>query len=161
MPTLKATTRPLLPLLALLCTAVLLAACGLDQPTPTATPAPTVTPIPVGKAITTDKGKYTNVSVDEFKAMMDHKDFFLVDVHTPNEGKLPNLDARIPYDQITQQLDKLPADKSAKIVLTCMSGGMSTQASTQLADLGYTNVYNLVGGYNAWKAKGYEFTNEP
>src|SRR6478752_5387536 len=98
MPILKATPRLLLPLLALLCTAVLLAACGTEQPTSTQAPAPTATSMPVGKVVTTDKGKYTNVSVDEFKTMMDHKDFFLVDVHTPNEGKLPNLDARIPYD---------------------------------------------------------------
>ena len=93
--------------------------------------------------------------------MMDDKDFFLVDVHVPNEGRMPELDARIPYHQIAQHLDQLPQDKSAKIVLTCMSDIMSTIASETLADLGYTNVFNLVGGYNAWRAKGYPFIPEP
>jgi rhodanese-related sulfurtransferase len=31
---------------------------------------------------------------------------------------------------------------------------MSTEASGVLARLGYTRVYNLVGGFNAWRAAG-------
>lgn len=134
-----------------------LSACGLESATPT--PLPTATP--VGKVITTGKGQYRDITADELKVMMEHKDFFHVDVHIPNEGQMPQLDARIPYDKITEQLDKLPTDKASKIVLTCKSGGMSTDAAKKLADLGYTNVYNLSGGFMAWKAKGYEFTSEP
>lgn len=137
----------------------LLAACDLGQQ---ATPVPpTPSPIPVGQVVPTDKGQYTNISADELKAMMDHKDFFLVDVHVPHEGLLPQVDARIPYDQIAAQLDKLPADKTARIVVTCKGGGMSTQAAKTLADLGYTHVYNLTGGFVAWKAQGYPLTSEP
>jgi rhodanese-related sulfurtransferase len=84
-----------------------------------------------------------------------------VDVHVPHEGKLPSLDARIPFDQITQQLNQLPQDKSAKIVLTCRSGRMSTDASQALVAAGYTNVYNLAGGFNAWREAGYPLTPEP
>ncbi len=146
-------------LLGALVLASLLAACDLGQQ---ATPVPpTPSPIPVGQVVTTEKGQYTNISADELKAMLDHKDFFLVDVHIPHEGLLPQVDARIPYDQISTQLDKLPADKTAPIVLTCKGDGMSTEASTTLADLGYTHVYNLKGGFVAWKAKGYPLTSEP
>ena len=132
---------------------LLLAACGTA--TETQAPAP-------GEVIKTEAGnQYRDVTADELKAMMDEKDFFLVDVHVPNEGKLPQLDARIPYNEIADNLDKLPADKSAQIVLTCKGGGMSTSASKTLADLGYSNVYNLKGGFVSWKDKGYEFTPEP
>jgi rhodanese-related sulfurtransferase len=92
--------------------------------------------------------------------MFDHKDFFEVDVHVPHEGRMPQLDARIAYDQIADHLDQLPAAKGAKIVLICYSGSMSTIASHTLADLGYTNVYNLVGGFTAWRAAGYPFLPE-
>ena len=122
---------------------------------------PTATEQPVGQVVKTEKGQYRDITPEELKVMLDNKDFFHVDVHVPNEGKLPQLDARIPYDQITGQLDKLPADRAAKIVLTCKGGGMSTKAARALADLGYTNVYNLSGGFVAWKDKGYEFTPEP
>ena len=114
-----------------------------------------------GSVVTTKNGQYTDISADELMSMMDNKDFYLVDVHVPNEGLMPQLDARIPYNEIAEQLDRLPSDKAARIVLTCKSGGMSSEAATTLADLGYTNVYNLAGGFLAWKDKGYPLTPEP
>jgi phage shock protein E len=116
----------------------------------------------VGTVVETGNGRYRDITPAELKAMIDgSEDFFHVDVHVPNEGKMPGLDARIPYDQITQQLGQLPQDKSAKIVLSCRSGSMSSQAATDLAAAGYTNVFNLSGGFNAWQAEGYPFTPEP
>jgi rhodanese-related sulfurtransferase len=123
--------------------------------------SPTPTAQPVGTVVTTDKGQYRDITPGELNAMMATKDFFHADVHIPNEGKMPRLDARIPFDRITEELDELPADKTAKIVLTCKSGGMSAKAARELADLGYTNVYNLTGGFVAWKDAGYELTPEP
>ena len=152
MLTLKHTATLLIPMLAALALISLVAACGVAVP-PTA--------VPVGKVVTTEKGQYTDISPDELNTMLAHKDFFMVDVHIPHEGLMPQVDARIPYDQITEQLDKLPADKTAKIVLTCKGGGMSTTAAVALADLGYTHVYNLAGGFVAWKTKGYPLTSEP
>jgi rhodanese-related sulfurtransferase len=159
MLTLKHTAPRLFPILAALALISLVAACGLAAP-PTPVPPPP-SPVPVGKVVTTDKGQYTDISPDELNTMLEHKDFFMVDVHIPHEGLLPQVDARIPYDQITEQLDKLPADKTAKIVLTCKGGGMSKTAAVALADLGYTHVYNLAGGFVAWKTKGYPLTSEP
>jgi rhodanese-related sulfurtransferase len=159
MLTLKHTAPRLFPILAALALISLVAACGVAAP---ATPVPpTPSPVPVGKVVTTDKGQYTDISPDELNTMLEHKDFFMVDVHIPHEGLLPQVDARIPYDQITEQLDKLPADKTAKIVLTCNGGGMSKTAAVALADLGYTHVYNLDGGFVAWKTKGYPLISEP
>ena len=149
--------RWLAMLLALVTTALLLSACGeAQQPA-----GETGSAGEVGTVVETGNGRYRDVTPAELKAMMDGEDFFHVDVHVPNEGKLPELDARIPYDQITQELDRLPQDKSARIVLSCRSGSMSTQATRELVQAGYTNVYNLSGGFNAWREAGYPFTPEP
>lgn len=99
-------------------------------------------------------GKYTDVSVAELQTMLDEKDFVFVNVHIPFEGDIPNTDLFVPFDEIEANLDQLPANKAAKIVLYCRSGSMSSVAAKDLVSRGYTNIWNLSGGFNAWKAAG-------
>lgn len=98
---------------------------------------------------------YMDLSVEHLDQSMASKSFTLVNVHVPDQGSLPNTDLSIPFDQITDNLDKLPA-KDAPIVLYCRSGSMSTQAATALVAAGYTQIYELDGGFNAWQAAGHD-----
>ena len=109
----------------------------------------------VGQVIPVDGGSYRDISVTEFQTLIKNKDFTLVNVHIPFEGNLSKTDLSIPYDTITQNLDKLPGDKNSKIVLYCRSGRMSTIASKELVKLGYTNIWNLSGGMIAWEQAGF------
>lgn len=87
----------------------------------------------------------------EFSTLVKDEQVFTVDVHTPEQTHIPGTDAFIPFDKISESLTQLPADKSTPIAVYCRSGGMSASASQELADLGYTNVYDLEGGLNAYK----------
>ncbi len=109
----------------------------------------------VGTPVQVAGGTYTDVTAPELKRMLKAKDFFFVNVHIPYAGEIAGTDAFIPYDKVREQLHVLPAQKTAKIVLYCMSDRMSTIAAKILVELGYTNVWNLQGGMAGWDRQGY------
>ena len=98
---------------------------------------------------------YKNITVDELNERMENEDFFLVDVHIPEQPRIKGTDLFVSYLDVKESADKFPADKNETIALYCRGGGMSIDASLDLIELGYTNVYNVAGGAEAWKAAGY------
>ena len=91
------------------------------------------------------------ISPSEFAERARDENAFIVDVHTPEQTHIPGTDAVIPFDRIQANKDKLPTDKSTPILVYCRSGSMSAQASKEIAELGYTNVYDLKSGTNEFK----------
>lgn len=93
---------------------------------------------------------YENLEVEEFAEMMVDKDFYLLDVHIPEQTHIPGTDAFIPYDDLASYAADLPEDKDEEIVVYCRSGSMSAAASAELIEMGYTNVKNVLGGIQAY-----------
>jgi rhodanese-related sulfurtransferase len=112
----------------------------------------------VGVVVATSDGSgtYVDITPDELAAMLKSKDFLFINVHIPYAGEIEQTDLFLPYDQAAQQLDQLPADKNAKIVVYCRSDRMSRISVEAWVKAGYTNLYNLDGGFEAWEAAGYE-----
>jgi len=94
---------------------------------------------------------YTNISVDDLKQMLEKKDFNLVDVHIPEQQHILGTDQVIAYNKIKEFTAQFP-DKNEKIVLYCRSGSMSRILAEDLIKIGYSNIYNLEGGLDAWQA---------
>ncbi len=99
----------------------------------------------------TTEGK---ISVEELREMLKEKDFVLVNVHIPYQGEIPGTDYNIPYNDIDRFEELFQKDQ--KIVIYCRSGAMSAQAYNELKKRGFTNVYDVEGGMNAWRAIGEE-----
>jgi rhodanese-related sulfurtransferase len=144
--------------LALILTTLLMVACGGQEGGDTA-PAATDLASQTQTVPVEGGGSYTDVSVDGLASMLENKDFPLVNVHVPYEGEIEGTDDFIPFDQIEQNVDKLPADKDARVVIYCRSGSMSAISARTLVELGYTDVWNLDGGMIAWEASGRPLQN--
>jgi len=93
---------------------------------------------------------YNSITSNKFSDMLKNKDFILLDVHIPEQEHIASTDLFIPYDSIGKNVSKLPEDKNSKIVVYCRSGSMSRAAADSLVELGYDNVYDLVGGKQAY-----------
>lgn len=144
---------------------VVLAGCGEDTPSTsggaTATSAPgggqsAGAALP-GVEVRTQSGQgsYRNITPDELAAMLKQKDFVLVNTHVPYEGEIEGTDLFLDYQRAAELVGKLPPDKRAKIVVYCRSDRMSTIATEVWADAGYTQLYQLIGGFVDWEAQGY------
>lgn len=73
-----------------------------------------------------------------------------VDVRTPqelSEGFAPYA-VNIPLNDLKARFGELPKDKD--LLVYCRSGRRSEIASKFLMDNGYTRVYNVLGGFNAF-----------
>jgi monothiol glutaredoxin len=75
--------------------------------------------------------------------------FGLFDVRTPEERALAHIEsARLLDASLVEQLERL--DKSTLLVFHCHHGGRSQRAAEHFAALGFTNVWNVEGGIDAW-----------
>ena len=111
---------------------------------------------PGGRKVAVGAGRsYTNVSPAALARLLERKSFPLINVHIPYAGEIVRTDLFIPFDQVEAHARKLPADKSARLVVYCLSGPMSDIAARTLVKLGYTDVWNLDGGIVAWTEAGY------
>ncbi len=95
----------------------------------------------------------TLVAPEAFAARMDGPGVVTVNVHTPDEGSIAGTDLTIAFDRIATS-SELPADRATPLAVYCRSGNMSATAVQDLQARGYTDVVELDGGFNAWKASG-------
>ena len=87
-----------------------------------------------------------------------NEDFILLDVREPNELLYANLGDGVltaPLSELAQQgQNALPeavlANKGAEIVVMCHHGNRSAQVTAWLRQQGWTNVFNMDGGIDAY-----------
>ncbi|WP_448007018.1 rhodanese-like domain-containing protein [Agromyces bauzanensis] len=72
-----------------------------------------------------------------------------------SQGRIPGA-VHIPNAQLAARIADVAPDKDAKIVVYCWGPGCngSTRGALILANLGYTNVRELIGGFEYWAREG-------
>ena len=95
---------------------------------------------------------YQTISTETAKKRLDlEKGIVLLDVRTAAENiekRIPG-SVLIPVEEIKKQATEKLKDKDAAIFVYCRSGNRSAIAAQALANMSYTNVYDL-GGINNW-----------
>jgi len=99
-----------------------------------------------------DTSDTKRLNIVEFNSAITKDNVQLIDVRTPKEyeqGHIPNAIV-IDYfaDDFATKAKTL--DKNKPVYLYCRSGKRSAKASKKLQTLGFTQIYDLEGGYLKW-----------
>ncbi len=92
--------------------------------------------------------------------MLEKPGTVLLDVREGDEwrqGHIPQA-IGIPRGFLELRVEEKVPDHKAPVILQCASGTRSLLAARSLREMGYENVYNLTGGFNAWKDRGLPWT---
>ena len=98
------------------------------------------------------KNTYQQITQEEAKKMMDSQDVIILDVREQDEydtGHIPGA-VLLPVGTISGDTAAAVIPEIDSVVLVyCRSGNRSKSASSILAELGYTNLYEF-GGIHTW-----------
>lgn len=103
---------------------------------------------------------FRNINPEEglqiIKKNKDYTDFVILDVRTPPEFEESHLQQAKLLDYYSpnfkEELQKL--DKSKRYLIYCRTGVRSVETLNLMKNLGFKEVYNLIGGLNLWKSEG-------
>lgn len=100
-----------------------------------------------------EPAKVKSVSAAELKTWMDEgKKFELFDVRTDDERKIAKVDRARALD-VNGEKALLELAKDTPVVFMCHHGMRSRNAAERVLREGFTQVYNLEGGIDAWSQK--------
>jgi thiosulfate sulfurtransferase len=99
-----------------------------------------------------DSVSFKIIDLDQAKLLLDNNEAIWVDIRDPQsyeEAHVKNA-TNLSDQNIQNFLDS--SDKSKPVVCYCYHGISSQNASTFLAEQGFTTVYSLEGGFEAWRS---------
>jgi molybdopterin/thiamine biosynthesis adenylyltransferase/rhodanese-related sulfurtransferase len=105
------------------------------------------------------RAQIKSVDIDQARKMLE-QGAVIVDVRESDEwrqGHIPQAIA-IPRGFLELRIEEKVPNHKTPVIMQCASGTRSLYASRVMKELGYENVYNLTGGFNAWKDRGLEWT---
>lgn len=97
-----------------------------------------------------------DISVEEFAQLSSEQPGIILDVRTPGEVAEGYVEGATFID-ITQgnfESEAQSLSKDQPIYVYCKAGGRSSNASQKLVDMGYSQVYNVLGGMDEYNQKG-------
>lgn len=101
---------------------------------------------------TVKQNSYQQISQEEAKQRMDEQDAIILDVREADEYDSGHIPGAVLLPLGTIDKDSAAAvipEKDSVVLVYCRSGNRSKQASSILAELGYTGIFEF-GGINTW-----------
>ncbi|HET7831235.1 MAG TPA: molybdopterin-synthase adenylyltransferase MoeB [Candidatus Limnocylindrales bacterium] len=109
------------------------------------------------------RSRIREVSATETDALRQRGNVAVIDVREATEwdqGHVPGA-THVSKSYLEQQIEAAVPDRDTPVILYCAGGVRSLFAAETLADMGYTDVASMAGGFQAWKSNGLDWTTPP
>src|SRR4026207_2165874 len=113
------------------------------------------------KVVNDAKSRINEVNVaDTRERMANNPDTKLIDVREDNEWDAAHAAGAINLGHgiIERDIEATVPDKSTELILYCGGGYRSALAADVLQTMGYTNVFSMAGGWEAWEGGSTDYT---
>ena len=99
-----------------------------------------------------------DINAENFHQFIEKGDGIIIDVRTSQEFNSGHIIDATNIDFYSEDFtEKLKiVRKDVPIYVYCRSGGSSSSAANKMEKLGFTKVYNMLGGIGSWQSEGYE-----
>ena len=99
-----------------------------------------------------------DINAEKFRQFIEKGDGIIIDVRTSQEFNSGHIIDATNIDFYSEDFtDKLKiVRKDVPIYVYCRSGGRSSSAANKMEKLGFTKVYNMLGGIGSWQSEGYK-----
>ena len=97
------------------------------------------------------------VNPAEATLLINREDAHIVDVREADEfaaGHLPEA-RNIPLAKLADRVNEIEKFKDKPLIVCCAAGMRSAKGCGELGKLGFSRVYSLAGGVDAWVGAGY------
>ncbi len=93
---------------------------------------------------------FQNLSIEQLKVMLDEQEVILLDTRDEASYQAGHIEGAMRLDERNITAFVNETEKASAVVVVCYHGHSSRDAANYLVDQGFSNVYNLDGGYTAW-----------
>ncbi len=108
----------------------------------------------LGEVVEAPGGSHQRLAPEAYDRLLSEVTPVLLNVQTNPTREIEGTDHTVDYLAVPQNLALIP-EREAAIALYCETGDLAEKAARKLVSFGYSGVYVLEGGLEAWEAAGY------
>ena len=94
---------------------------------------------------------FKDITVETLKNKIKDSEIMIIDIRDQDSYRKDSIPNSINYKSIDIIKLAEKRNKQLNIIIYCYRGNSSRKVASFLSDSGFNNIFNLIGGFNAWR----------
>ncbi len=93
------------------------------------------------------------INIEQVKKLIDEQTVTVADIRDPQSYQAAHIEDAVQINDSNVQEFVASADKTKPLLVYCYHGHSSQSAAEYFTTMGFTDVYSMDGGFEAWRMK--------